>query len=162
MQDKTVIDPRTIEFVVVEPAETTEIATHMPLRAPVPATAYPLPSEIAVRSTLTALLGLPLHSFEILEQVGRFALVEYHPMGDDDPDIIVATGPGNRLFNKLMLRLQEARRDDLDWHAERWYQKVASIVETLGACLVEMEAQPDEARLVLTWAAAVRDFGLAI
>lgn len=130
------------EFVVVEP--------------------YLLPEEVIVRGVLTALLARPLRTFALIQQVGPFALVEYEPLDEVDPDIIVATGPDSRVFNKLMLRLQEARRGNLDWQPEQWYRRVAGIVSGLETCLVQMGARAAEMEFVLTWAAEVRDFGRAI
>jgi len=87
----------------------------------------------------------------IRRQVGRFVLIEYRPINQNDPDIIlpVTASPS---FTKAMLNHQKARTDDGLRNPRAWYRRVMRSVRGLVPPLEEIWASPEEAAFVLLWA----------
>ena len=111
--------------------------------------------DIELLTILTAdVLQSPVQSVEMVKCVGRFALVQYAPVYDADPDVILFCGVGGQGFHKAMRDFQRARRRGRVGLSE-WYRRTKAAARGLITPLGALDPSPSEADLVLRWALGV-------
>jgi hypothetical protein len=96
-------------------------------------------------------LQMPVQSVRLVDQVGRFALVEYMPVADLDPDLVIYCDVGGHRFHQAIRDFQQAR-DRGYIHPAEWYQRAKAAARGLIAPLGALNPTPAEADFVLRWA----------
>jgi len=119
------------------------------------ATYPPLPATPVLDADLVTIytadiLGWPVKYARGVRQVGRFALVEYEPLGFPDPEIVLAFCRGAESFNQAMALFQRVRNGGGDLRS--WYRNAKTAAAGLVGPLRALEAHPLEADFVLRWA----------
>ena len=123
------------------------------------------PRFIAARAVLARALGFPVRAFRIVAEVGRMVWMQYEPLGDDDPNIVLMVGGQPREqtpFNNAMLAFQAERLTSPYGNRRAWYARVDQAASRVGAALLLANPTEAEAELVLGFVATVRDAGVWI
>jgi hypothetical protein len=95
-------------------------------------------------------LQMPVRYVKPREQVGRFVIVDYQPLSQPDPDIILALMPGAQAFHRAILDFQRARaRHSETWSS--WYLRVKETARRVLLPLRLLEPHPLEADFVIRW-----------
>lgn len=117
------------------------------------------PAPVRISSTKLQILMADIFqrpvNVSLIETVGRFALVEYTPLPDPDPDIVVWIGrvsDASRRFHHALLAFQETRRPSDSGDMEAWYRRGKAAVRQTLSPLSELGPHPAEANFFLTWA----------
>lgn len=118
--------------------------------------------QIPLLVVVSEALYRSLRQVELIEQVGRFVLVNFKTFGFCDPEAIIcleASEEGEQ-FNAAMRRFQAARwRGIID---PSWYKRVEAAVDALRIPLIRLNPAWCEANFVMGWAAEVRAAGKSI
>lgn len=102
---------------------------------------------------LADLFQWPMQSAKVRQQVGRFALVEYTPVDNVDPDIVIMVGSGHQAFNRAVIALQCHRRERQS--PQLWYQNAKLLSVAINAALAHVRATNEEQWFVQEWAETV-------
>lgn len=120
---------------------------------PVTEIALPPRTDIAPLGLAIVLANILRHpvvrgSVQCSGQVGRFARVQYEPMGQGDPEIILALVPGADRFHAAMLKFCHVRRHYVD---NQWYDNALAAARAVLGPLCSLGPHPAEAELVVRW-----------
>ena len=86
----------------------------------------------------------------LVEQCGRFLLIDYTPKGYSDPQMIVAWMPGATDFHEAMIQFQRTRED---WFAEEgpWYRNCMEAAKQVLGPLARLYPHIAEAEFTIGW-----------
>ena len=97
----------TSDFLVA--GESSLLASHDQGRA-APAVWRPVNDSLLAAVVIAELLKMPLASANAIKRVGRFIWVQFRPINDPDPEMIIALpGPGSVHFNRVAMGFWNVR-----------------------------------------------------
>ena len=142
----------TSDFLVA--GETSLLASHDQGRV-TPAVWRPVNDSLLAAVIVAELLKMPLASANAIKRVGRFIWVQFRPINDPDPEMIIALpGPASIHFNRVAMGFWNVReRGPRDPH--RWYEAAHTVNLRFMPALHRMGATPEESDFVLSWAADI-------
>lgn len=148
-----------LEFVVIEPERTTNIAL-VPVARPI--TPYtprsPQTRDLHYQSTafmLSRLFGWPVTHCQIEQRVGSFALVHYTLYKTPDPNIVISFD--NPAFNRAVVSFQghRVRERWSSFDPAKWLRRAQWYVAHLERVLKRARVTPAEYRFVMEWVQGV-------
>ena len=120
-----------------------------------PAVWRPVNDNLLAAVVVAELLKMPLASANAIKRVGRFIWVQFRPINDPDPEMIIALpGPGSVHFNRVAMGFWNVReRGPRD--PRKWYAAARAVMLRFMPALHRMGASPEESDFVLSWAADI-------
>ena len=142
----------TSDFLVA--GETSLLASHDQGRA-APAVWRPMNDSLLAAVVVAELLKMPLASANAIKRVGRFMWVQFRPINDPDPEMIIALpGPASAHFNRVAMDFWRVReRGPRD--PRKWYAAARAVMLRFISALDRMGASPEESDFVLSWTADI-------
>src|SRR3990167_4057116 len=134
--------------------ETSLLTSHDQGRA-APAVWRPVNDSLLAAVVVAELLKMPLAHASMIKRVGRFIWVQFRPINDPDPEMIIALpGPASIHFNRVAMDFWRVReRGPRD--PRKWYAAARAVMLRFVPALHRMGATPEESDFVLSWAADI-------